>query len=134
MSESLGLPFEVLRNFFRLKTETLDLTNQLVCFLCFLRIGALFFLMNLCVGILLTLLDRLLLIHVLQVIGLERVVGGKKILLVIGFLAGLLKENNCIYVFSVVIIFDNLAGLDLTEFFKNLAELFIGFGFETLVL
>ena len=90
--------------------------------------------MNLCVGILLTLLDRLLLIHYLQVIGLERVVSGKKILLVIGFLYGLLKKNNCIYVFSVVIIFDNLAGLDLTEFFKNLAELFIGFGFETLVL
>jgi hypothetical protein len=90
--------------------------------------------MNLCVGILLTLLDRLLLIHYLQVIGLERVVGGKKILLVISFLYGLLKKNNCIYVFSVVIIFDNLTGLDLTEFFKNLAELFIGFGFETLVL
>ena len=90
--------------------------------------------MNLCVGNLLTLLDRLLLIHVLQVIGLERVVGGKKILLVIGFLYGLLKENNCIYIFSVVFVFDNLAGLDLTEVFKNLAELFIGFGFKTLVL
>ena len=35
MSESLGLPFKVLRNSFRLKTETLDLKNQLVCFLCF---------------------------------------------------------------------------------------------------
>jgi hypothetical protein len=90
--------------------------------------------MNLCVGILLALLDRLLLIHYLKVIGLERVVGGKKILLVISFLYGLLKKNNCIYVFSVVIIFDNLAGFYLTEFFKNLAELFIGFGFETLVL
>ena len=90
--------------------------------------------MNLCVGILLTLLDRLLLIRGLQVVGLERVVGGKNILLAIGFLAGLLKMNNCIYVFSVVVVFDNLAGLDLTKFFKNLAELFIGFGFETLVL
>ena len=90
--------------------------------------------MSLCVGILLTLLDRLLLIRGLQVVGLERVVGGKKILLAIGFLAGLLKMNNCIYVFSVVVVFDNLAGLDLTEVFKNLAELFIGFGFKTLVL
>ena len=134
MSESLGLPFKVLCNSFRLKTETLDKMNQLVCLLCFFRVGALFFFMNLCVGILLTLLDRLLLIHVFQVIGLERVVGWKKILLVIGFLYGLFKKNNCIYVFSVVIIFDNLAGLDLTKFFKNLAELFIGFGFETLVL
>jgi len=38
MSESLGLPFKVLRNFFRLKTETLDLTNQTVCLLCFFRV------------------------------------------------------------------------------------------------
>ena len=134
MSESLGLPFKVLCNSFRLKTETLDKMNQLVCLLCFFRVGALFFFMNLSIGILLTLLNRLLLIHDLQVIGLERVVGGKKILLVIGFLYGLLKMNNCIYVFSVVVVFDNLAGLDLTEVFKNLAELFIGFGFKTLVL
>lgn len=134
MSESLGLPIKLLRNYLRLKTETLDLTNQTVYLLCFFRIGALFFFMNFCVGILLTLLNRLLLMHVFQVIGLERVVGGKKILLVICFLHGLLKKDNCIYVFSVVVVFDNLAGLDLTEFFKNLAELFIGFGFETLVL
>lgn len=134
MSESLGLPIKLLRNYLRLKTETLDLTNQTVYLLCFFRIGALFFFMNFCVGIFLTLLNRLLLMHVFQVIGLERVVGGKKILLVIGFLHGPLKKDNCIYVFCVVVVFDNLAGLDLTEFFKNLAELFIGFGFETLVL
>ena len=90
--------------------------------------------MSLCVGILLTLLDRLLLIRGLQVVGLERVVGGKKILLDIGFLAGLLNMNNCKYVFLVVVVFYNLEGLDLTEFFKNLAELLIEFWFETLVL
>ena len=134
MSESLGLPFKVLCNSFRLKTETLDKMNQLVCLLCFFRVGALFLFMNLCVGILLTLLDRLLLIHDLQVIGLERVTGGNRNLLVFGFLSVLLKKNNCIYVFFVFIVLNNLAGLDLTEFFKNLAELFIRFGFETSVL